>query len=177
MVDVLGGAVEVDVGANALEVVDDGVTDPVANGALLATLLVMRVVGAIAWEDVVEMLMGLLTAAAVEREADMVLLLLLLPPVFVALMLVDDDGRDAAGVEILELKVEEAVEVVSRKLDAEDAPGAETKISFCAPGAHPMPLLYPGLTPFGGETLLPVAWFQAIISFAPETHLLASVPQ
>ena len=176
MVDVLGGAVEVDVGANALEVVDDGVTDPVASGALLAILLVMRVVGAIAWEDVVEMLMGLLSAVAVEREVEIMLLLLLLPPVFVALMLVDD-SRDAAGVEILELKVEEAVEVVSRKLDAEDAPGAETKISCCAPGAHPMPLLYPGLTPFGGETLLPVAWFHAIICFAPETHLLASVPQ
>jgi hypothetical protein len=56
-------------------------------------------------------------------------------------------------------------------------PDAETKISFCAPGAHPMPLLYPGLIPFGGETLLPVAWFHAIICLAPATQLLESVSQ
>ena len=118
------------------------------------------------------MLIGLLTAVALEREADMLLLLLLM-----ALTLVDDDGRDALGAETFVPEVEEEVEVAKLEVDTEEVPGAETKISTCAPGAHPIALLYPGLTPFGGETLLPVAWFQAIICLAPETQVLESVPQ
>ena len=150
------------------------------NGALVI-LLVMRVVGAevgdgrfgalIAGEDVDEMLIGLLTAVALERDADV-------PPlVLTALTLLGDEDTDASCVETLELGVGEEAEVASMELGTEETPAAETKMSFCAPAAHPMPLLYPGLTPFGGETLLPVAWFHAIICLAPATQLLESVPQ
>ena len=97
------------------------------------------------------MLIGLLTAVALEREADM-------PPlVLMALTVVEDEDVDAVEIETLALEVDTDIEVASMELDTEEAPAAETKISFCAPGAHPIALLYPGLTPFGGETLFPVA--------------------
>jgi hypothetical protein len=98
MVDVPTGAAEVDVAENALDVVN-GVTDWLVNSALVI-LLVMRVVGAevgdgrfgalIAGEDVDEMLIGLLTAVALERDADV-------PPlVLMALTLLGDEDTDAS---------------------------------------------------------------------------------
>lgn len=91
-------------------------------------------------------------------------------------LVVAEDGGPL-GLEILELELEDEVEAAMLELDVEEDKGAETKISSWAPGAQPMPMLYPGLTPFGGKTLLPVAWCHASICFAPGTQVLASVPQ
>lgn len=60
-----------------------------------------------------------------------------------------------AGVE-LELEDAEVLNV-AEVVEVLELVGAEIKISSCAPGAHPMPALYPGLTPLGGETLFPAA--------------------
>jgi hypothetical protein len=94
-------------------------------------------------DGVDEMLIGLLTAVALVRDKELVVL--------IALTLVGE-------VEALEVVVSEEVEVATLTLiEDEDAVPATTKISFCAPATHPIPALYPGLTPAGGLTLSPVA--------------------
>lgn len=57
----------------------------------------------------------------------------------------------------------------------------QTKMSCCAPCMKPVFQLYPGEIHGGSvRMLLPVSWFQAIICFAPRTHVPfceSSVPQ
>jgi hypothetical protein len=70
--------------------------------------------------------------------------------VLVISLAVAKTGVELALMDVVVLDAAEVVEVF-------ELTGAEIKISSCAPGAHPMPELYPGLTPLGGETLFPVA--------------------
>jgi hypothetical protein len=70
--------------------------------------------------------------------------------VLVIALAVGKTGVEFEFMDVVVLDMAEVVEVL-------ELIGAETKISSCAPGAHPMPELYPGLTPLGGETLFPVA--------------------
>jgi len=83
----------------------------------------------------------------------LVLLAMLLVPT--ASTLVTGEAEDVVEAALLGTEVEEEV-AETTTLELEDT-GAPPKISSCAPGLHPIPMLYPGDTPLGGSTLLPVA--------------------
>jgi hypothetical protein len=76
---------------------------------------------------------------------------------------------ELVGILVVELTDED--EGVEEAWVVLDTAAGEPKISVCAPDCHPQAALYPGETPFGGNTLLPSAWFHAIICLAPFTHL------
>ena len=170
MVDVPIGAAEVEVEMieHPPEVVE-GVIEPLVSGVLVILLVmsvvrtgldeggVVEVVAPAEEEDVEDMLIGLLTGVALESDIERVVL--------TALTLESDEAEDAIETE----ELEEEVAVTTLALTVDEAAVVETKISSYAPPTQPIPALYPGLTPSGGSTLSSVAWFHAIICFAPET--------
>jgi hypothetical protein len=71
-------------------------------------------------------------------------------------------------------ELDEEVAVPTLALIVDESAIVGTKISSCASATQFIPVLSPGLTPFGAVTFSPVVWFHAIICFPPKTQLSAS---